>query len=110
MAGVTGNLFNWLTSFLSERSQQIVLNGVLSSQCKATPGVPQGSVLVIVPALFLVYIINDIASSIQRKLCLFTDDGIVYRAINSPTDHAVLQQDFDTLQGGPILRWSLIAI
>ena len=83
-----------LTSFLLDQSQQVLLNGVLSSRCNVTSGVPQGSVLG--PTLFLVYI-NDIASIIQSKLHLFADDCIIYRTINSPTDHAVLQQDFDTL-------------
>ena len=96
--GVTGNLLKWLTSFLSDRSQQVALNGVLSSRCNVTSGVRQGSVLG--PTLFLVYI-NDIASIIQSKLHLFADDCIIYRTINSPTDHAVLQQDFDTLT-----RWA----
>ena len=66
--GVTGNLLNWLTSFLSDRSQQVVIDGVLSSQCEVTSGVPQGSVLRL--TLFPV----DLASCVQSKLCLFADD------------------------------------
>ena len=72
--GVSENLLNWLTSFLSDRSQQVVLNGVLSSSCKIASGVLQGSVLS--PVLFLIYI-NDIADGIQSNLCLFADDCII---------------------------------
>ena len=91
--GVTGNLLNWLTSFLSYRSQQAVVDSALSSQCEVTSGVPQGSVLG--PILFLVYI-NDLASGVQSKLHLFADDCIIYRTINSSSNHTILH-DFDTL-------------
>ena len=43
--GVVGNILNWLTSFLSGRSQQVAINGILSSSIVVTSGVTQGSVL-----------------------------------------------------------------
>ena len=92
--GVVGNTLTWLTAFLSGRSQQVALNGVLSSPVEVTSGVPQGSVLG--PILFLVYI-NDIAAGIQSNLRLFADDCILYKPINCPEDHTVLQQDLNTL-------------
>ena len=92
--GVVGNTLTWLTAFLSGRSQQVALNGVLSSPVEVTSGVPQGSVLG--PILFLVYI-NDIAAGIQSNLQLFADDCILYKPINCPEDHTVLQQDLNTL-------------
>jgi len=96
--GVRGNLLNWLKSFLSDRSQQVVVDGIKSSPCAVTSGVPQGSVLG--PALFLIYI-NDIVSNIQSEIRLFADDILLYRSINTPRDHDVLQEDLDTL-----IKWS----
>ena len=32
--GIRGNLQNWLSSFLSGRSQQVVVDGAASSTCK----------------------------------------------------------------------------
>ena len=45
--GVVGNILNWLTSFLSGlgRSQQVAINGILSSSLEVISGVLQGSVL-----------------------------------------------------------------
>ena len=92
--GITGDTLSWLAAFLSDRSQQVTINGALSFPCKVNSGVPQGSVLG--PTLFLVYS-NDIANGIQSQLCLFTDDCIIYRTINTPEDHTTLQQDLNQL-------------
>ena len=91
---IRGNLFRWLESFLTNRTQQIVVGGSYSSYSAVTSGVPQGSVLG--PILFLLYI-NDITTNIHSQLCLFADDCLVYRLINSPADHQILQSDLDTL-------------
>ena len=92
--GIAGDTLSWLTAFLSDRSQQVIINGALSSPCKVNSGVPQGSVLG--PTLFLVYI-NDIADDIQSQLRLIADDCIIYRTINTPEDHTTLQQDLNQL-------------
>ena len=74
--GIRGKLHNWLSSFLYNRSQQVVVDGAKSSTCKTTSGVPQGSVLG--PILFLRYI-KDITINIYSEIRLFAEDTLLYR-------------------------------
>jgi len=54
--GITGDISQWIVSFLTNRCQQVSVNGQLSQSTQVISGVPQGSVLG--PLLFLCYI-ND---------------------------------------------------
>ena len=93
--GVRGKLLIWLESFLSNRTQQVVVEGESSTPCEVLSGVPQGSVLG--PVLFLIYI-NDISLNIHSELRPFSDDILIYRPIINPvTDHALLQDNLNTL-------------
>ena len=63
---------DWFKSFLQNRRQYTVVNGVKSAIGNIVCGVPQGSVLG--PLLFLIYV-NDITSELEdNKLKLFADD------------------------------------
>ena len=88
--GIRGKLLQWIQSFPTNRTQRVVVDGICSSPCSVTSGVPQGSVLG--PVLFLIYI-NDITSNIHSQLRLFADDCLIYCPINSPEDHTILQND-----------------
>ena len=57
--------------------------------------VPQGSVLG--PILFLAYI-NDLPQYVKTKVRLFTDDTMIYLAIESTNDCIQLQQDLLNLK------------
>ena len=55
--GIDRKLLQWLKSFLTERNQSVLVNGVTSESQHVISGVPQGSVLG--PLIFLI-LIGDI--------------------------------------------------
>jgi hypothetical protein len=92
--GIRGSAQNWIKSFLTDRTQKVLVDGACSEEGKVTSGVPQGSVLG--PTLFLIFI-NDISNQINSTMRLFADDCLLYREIKGPEDHNTLQRDLHTL-------------
>ena len=91
--GITGKTLHWISAFLSDRTQTVVLEGRSSNTVPVTSGVPQGTVLG--PVLFLVYI-NDLPDYLKySKLRLFADDSIIYMPVRSQSDCLKLQADLD---------------
>ena len=95
--GIQGPLHDWMSSFLKDRLQFVIVDGSISNPCKVLSGVPQGTVLG--PLFFLIYI-NDIQDNLSPGtfLRLFADDSLLYRVINSINDTIILQKDLDQLQ------------
>lgn len=79
--GIEGTLLQWLDSYISQRSQRVVVNGTSSSWKEINAGVPQGSILG--PLLFLVFI-NDIINDIDSYIYLFADDTSLLNPIIDP--------------------------
>ena len=79
-----------IRSFISDRTQQVVINGRKSSTILVTSGVPQGSVLG--PLLFLIFI-NDLPSVVSSSIFMFADDTKIFQVIQSEEDHIALQND-----------------
>ena len=92
--GISGNIMNWITDFLNNRTQRVVVRGTFSEPIAVKSGVPQGTVLG--PLLFLAYI-NDLPESVKSKIALFADDAYLYKSIKSMEDIADLQSDLDQL-------------
>ena len=92
--GIGGSTHKWISSWLSERSQKVVLDGQASDPVPVLSGVPQGSVLG--PVLFLIFI-NDLPDNIRSSVRLFADDCVLYRNIKSPIDCQILQDDLNSL-------------
>jgi hypothetical protein len=101
--GVRGKTLSWIQSFLSGRTQEVVVEGEHSDRAPVTSGVPQGSVLG--PCLFLHYI-NDLPEGIGSSVRLFADDTIMYLAITSTEDTNHLQSDLDLLGKWEVL-WQM---
>ena len=95
--GIKNQTLTWISAFLSNRTQTVVLDGESSDIAPVTSGVPQGIVLGHV--LFLVYI-NDLSEYMKSsQLRLFTDDSIIYKTIKSQKDCDSLQEDLDAKMG-----------
>ena len=91
--GIKNQTLTWISAFLSNRTQTVVLDGESSDIAPVTSGVPQGTVLG--PVLFLVYI-NDLSEYMKSsQLRLFADDSIIYKTIKSQKDCDSLQEDLD---------------
>ena len=62
---------SWLTSFMSDRKQSILINGVNSEWTSVILGIPQGSI--IGPLTFLLFV-NDLPNATESDVMLFTDE------------------------------------
>ena len=96
--GIKGKVLAWIQDFLTDRSQQVSINGVKSGLARVTSGIPQGSVLG--PILFVIYI-NDLPQCIQSHVKLFADDTKVFARNDDKCSIEMLQEDLNRLQ-----QWS----
>jgi exonuclease III len=92
--GIHGSLYRWLVSYLSKRSQLVVLKGFTSSSIDVPSGVPQGSHLG--PLLFIIFI-NDLVTRLTCECLLYADDIKIFKTVNSLNDCYVLQSDLNTV-------------
>ena len=93
--GVYGNLLEWIKYFFSARTQEVVIDGTMSTPSSVSSAVPHGTVLGPLP--YLAYI-NDMPEGIQSTVKLFADYSLLYRKISSNRDCVELQQDRERLQ------------
>ena len=93
--GLKGQIATWVKNFLSDRSQQVVINDQSSSPAPVTSGVPQGTVTG--PLWFLLYI-NDLPKNTSYKTRLFADDCILYNPVSADQHTSTLQDDLRSLE------------
>ena len=93
--GISGDLLNILTDFLSNRKQRVVLNGQVSTWTSVIAGAPQGSVLA--PLLFLIYI-NELSDNLSSNIKVFADDTSLFSVIHDINISAgELNEDLKTI-------------
>ena len=94
--GIERKLLHWMRHYLTGRTQRVCIHLITSEDCKATPGVPQGSVL---GPLMLIIFINDIGNGIAENTTIrpFADDALIYQQIKSHKVHVELQDHLNRL-------------
>ena len=87
---ISGKLHQWLTNYLANRRQKVVIQGTKSYEAYVQSGVPQGTVLG--PLLFLIYI-NDLHKCVKDcTVSSFADDTRIKRKIATASDTQILQE------------------
>ena len=92
---INGPILNWITSFLTDRTQFVKINNSSSNVLSVSSGVPQGSVLG--PTLFI-YFINDLPTiTSNASMKIFADDTKVYKEIKDENNVEQLQNAIDSM-------------
>ena len=81
--GISGQIFDLISSFLSNRRLRVVLDGKSSQEYPVDVGVPQGSILG--PTLFLLYI-NELPDDVICDIAIYADDTILYSRCDWASD------------------------
>jgi hypothetical protein len=97
--GIKGKIGRWVQSFITGRTQSVLVNGSKSTSSNVKSGVPQGSVLG--PILFLI-LLGDIDQDVVHAfVSSFADDSRVTKAVNDKKDTENMQSDLNS-----IYRWT----
>ena len=81
--GISGQIFGFISSLLSNRWLQVVLDVKSSQEYLVNTGVPQGSILG--PKPFLLYI-NDLPDDVICDIAIYADDATLYSKCDQASD------------------------
>ncbi len=78
----------WMKSYLLNRKQCVIVNGVESPYLECPMGVPQGSILV--PILFSLYI-NDLPEACKNiHIQMYADDAVIFTSAKNTQEAALI--------------------
>ena len=94
--GFSRSAVKWYQSYLTNRQQRTLANGILSKYQRVTCGVPQGSILG--PPLFILFV-DDMTEVVKfSRTSQYADDTVVYLSSTNWQDISCkLNQDLDNL-------------
>ena len=98
--GISGQIFDVISSFLSNRRRRVVLDGKSSQEYPVNAGVLQGSTLG--PRLFLLYI-NDLPDDVICNIAIYADDTTLSSKCDRASDlweQLELASQLDTVDWG----------
>ena len=81
--GISGQIFGLISSFLSNRQRQVVLDGKSSQEYPVNVGVSQGSILG--PSLFLLSI-SDLPNYVICNIAIYADNTTLYSKCDKASD------------------------
>ena len=81
--GISGQIFDLISSFLSNRQFRVVLDGKSSKEYPVNAGVLQSSILG--PTLFVLYI-NDLLDDVICDITIYVDDTTRYSKCSQASD------------------------
>ena len=90
-------ILSWIKSWLSDRTQQVVLNGEASGSIPVPCSVGQGTVLG--PLIFIIFIndIDECVHLLEALILKFADDTKIIKRIKTSTDNLAMQDIINNL-------------
>jgi len=92
---INGCFRKWISLWLNDRKNRVIIRGSYSNWKEVISGVPQGYVLG--PILFLI-VISNIDEGLFSHILKYADDTMIFNTVMNDADHKKLQDDLTSLE------------